>query len=161
LRNVSIALDEAKPIRLNLEIRDVSVDALLQMATSNKATGTGTVSGTIPVSIAPDGAIRFLQGSLRAKEAGTIIMTPDAIPGDNQQITLVRDILKNLHYKVLSVGVNSSTNNKQAILLHVEGNNPDVYEGRPVKLNVQLNGDVLNLIQQSVMPFTNPKQLLK
>lgn len=161
LHDVKIALGSKNPLRLNLEVDNISVDALLQMLTGKRATGTGTVSGTIPISIAANGSITFLKGGLQAKEAGTITMAPDAIPGDNQQITLVRDILKNLHYKVLSVSLNSSAGNKQAIILSVEGNNPDVYDGRPVKLNVQLNGDVLNLIQQSVMPFTNPKQLLK
>ena len=144
-----------------LEVQHVSIDALMQILTGDRATATGTVSGTLPITIGEDGSVIFHQGNLKAENPGTIVMKPEAIPGDNEQVTLVREILKNLHYTNLSIEVNSGKGNALSVLLTLEGNNPDVYEGRPVKLNVHLTGDVLNLIQQSVLPFTNPTQFLQ
>ena len=88
-------------------------------------------------------------------------MVPGAIPGDNQQIALVREILKDLHYSLLSVAVDSGKDHKLSVMLALEGNNLSVYNGRPVKLKVHLSGDVLNFIQQNLTAFTDPKQLLK
>ncbi|MEI7668740.1 MAG: YdbH domain-containing protein [Pseudomonadota bacterium] len=161
VHNVRMPLAGKNPTEFNLKVQRVSVDALMQMLTGKRASATGTVSGNIPVTIGTDGGITFHQGSLRAEQPGTIIMAPDAIPGDNEQIVLVRDILKNLHYNMLFIAVNSDKGNKLSVLLTLQGNNPDVYEGRPVKLNVHLTGDMLSLIQQSIMPFMNPQQLLQ
>ena len=161
VHNVKMPLSGNHATEVNLKVQHASIDALMQMLTGKRASATGVVSGTVPVTIGADGSIAFHEGSLKAEQPGTIIMAPDAIPGDNEQITVVREVLKNLHYTNLSIAVNSDKGNKLSILLILEGNNPDVYEGRPVKLNVHLTGDMLGLMQQSVMPFMNPQQLLK
>jgi len=161
VQDVKVPLSGKHATEVNLKVQHASIDALMQMLTGKRATATGVVSGMVPVTIGADGSITFHEGSLKAEQPGTIIMAPDAIPGDNEQITVVRDVLKNLHYTNLSIAVNSDKGNKLSVLLILEGNNPDVYEGRPVKLNVHLTGDMLSLMQQSVMPFMNPQQLLK
>ena len=161
VQNVEVPLAGKKPVEVNLKVQHVSVDALMQMLTGKRASATGTVSGIVPMTIGADGSIVFHQGNLQAEEPGTIVMQPDAIPGDNAQIVLVRDVLKNLHYTHLSIAVDSNKGKTLSILLTLEGNNPDVYKGRPVKLNVHLTGDMLSLVQQSIMPFINPEQLLQ
>ncbi len=161
VHEVKVPLSSNHATEVNLKVQHASIDALMQMLTGKRATATGAVSGTVPLTIGADGSITFHKGSLKAEEPGTIIMAADAIPGDNEQITVVREVLKNLHYTNLSIAVNSDKGNKLSVTLILEGNNPDVYEGRPVKLNVHLTGDMLGLMQQSVMPFMNPQQLLK
>ena len=69
--------------------------------------------------------------------------------------------MKNLHYTVLSIGMDSDKNHKLSAVLAVEGNNPDVANGRPVKLNVHLNGDLLDFIQQSLMSLIDPHMFIK
>lgn len=160
-QNVNVPLSGKNPININVKVQRASVDALLQMLTGKKATATGAVSGTIPLTIAADGAITIRPGGLHAEQSGIIRLSPDAIPGDNQQVAMVREILKNLHYTHLSIVIDSNKGNNLSVLLVLEGNNPDAYEGRPVKLNVHLTGDMLNLIKQNMTPFTNPEQLLK
>jgi len=161
VHDVKVPLSGNRATEVNLKVQHASINALMQMLTGKRASATGVVSGTVPVTIGADGSITFHEGSLKAEQPGTIIMAPDAIPGDNDQITVVREVLKNLHYTNLSIAVNSDKGNKLSVLLILEGNNPDVYEGRPVKLNVHLTGDMLSLMQQSVMPFMKPEQLLK
>jgi hypothetical protein len=161
VQEVKIPLSGQHATKVNLKVQHASIDALLQMLTGKRASATGVVSGMVPVTIGVDGNITFHEGSLKAEQPGIIIMAPDAIPGDNEQITVMREVLKNLHYANLSIAVKSGKGNKMSVLLLLEGNNPDVYEGRPVKLNVHLTGDMLSLMQQSLMPFMNPQQLLK
>ena len=139
----------------------VSIAELMKSLTGEKASGTGFVSGTIPVTITKAGDILLKKGTLKAADPGIISITPETIPGDNAQVALVRDVLKNLHYSLLSISVESDKNKELSVLLAVEGKNPDLSESRPVRLNVHLSGDVLNLLRENVMSVTNPKQLLE
>ena len=160
LNNVVVPLSGKQAYTVPIIITNVSVDALLQPLTGKRATATGTVSGMIPLVITPDGGFALKEGALNAAQPGTIVMAPDAIPGDNAQIQLVRDVMKDFHYKVLSLAVDNDKNNKLSVTLALEGNNPTVYNGRPVKLNVHLGGDVLDFISQS-MSVNDPQKLLK
>ncbi len=162
----SIALKDAvipfakKAYTLNVTVKGVSVDALLQSLTGNRATGTGVVSGKVPVTLRPDGTFMLHAGSLKAEAPGRIVMQPDAIPGDNAQVDVVREVMKDFHYSVLSASVDNDAKNKLSVGLTVEGNNPAAYDGRPVKLNVHLSGDVLDFLHQSMM-VNDPHKLLK
>ncbi len=161
LRDIVIPLTGKADIVAPLTIKGVSIDALMQQLTGKRATAQGAVSGTIPVIIKANGTIQVDGGNLTAEKPGVIAIDPDAIPGDNDQIALVRDVLKNLHYTLLSIGIDSGTDNKLAVSLTVEGKNPDAYQGRPVKLRVHLGGDVLEFVQQGLTSLTDPRQLLR
>jgi len=151
--------DEA--IAVNTKIQKVSIDALLQKLTGERVSATGTVSGSVPIIVKRDGSFTLGKGSLQADGEGQIQMPGDVIPGDNQQVALVRQILEDLHYRVLTAAV--ETNGAQGMTVHLslEGNNPNVYDGRPVKLNVNLTGDLLDFIRQNAMLITNPEKLLE
>ena len=159
-KDVAVPLSGRQPIRLTLQIRMVSTDALLQAMTGQHVSATGTVSGSLPLVIDRDGTVSLGAGILQADGAGNISMPADAIPANNEQVSMVRDILKNFHYKTLSINVNSDKNGV-SLLVALEGNNPDMYNGRPVKLNVHLAGDVLGYIRQNVLFLTSPETLLK
>ncbi len=161
IKNTVIPLNGKEAIHVILNVEHVPVNALMMMLTGKETVATGDVSGSIPVTIAPDGKISIGQGKLAAEKPGVISLSPESIPGDNEQITLVRDVMKNLHYSVLSIGIDSDKDHKLSVLLAVEGNNPDVAEGRPVKLNVQLTGDLLNLVQQSLLSLIDPRAFIK
>lgn len=161
VQNVVLRLAGKRDVSFPITVEQVSVAALLQSLTGKQATGTGVVSGSLPVTVKADGSVVIHDGNLRAEAPGKITLSPEAIPGDNEQIALVREILKDLHYKVLSIAVEKGADGQSSILMSLEGRNPAVYNGRPVKLNVRLTGDVLDLIQNSVMPLLNPGLLLK
>lgn len=160
-KNVVVPFDRKKNITINLSVQKVSLDALLQTLTGKRVSATGTVSGSLPVILRPGGSYTLGKGTLKADSQGLIQMPGDAIPGDNEQVQLVRQILENLHYSVFSAGVDTTGDKKMVVRLSLEGNNPDVYNGRLVKLNVNLTGDILDFIQQNAMLFTNPEQLLR
>ena len=137
------------------------IESLLKLLTNDTATATGVVSGTLPLTITAEGKITPGKGSLKSEEAGIINMPPDTIPGDNQQVTLVRDVLKNLHYSLLSLELDTEDDKTLSVTLAVEGNNPDVEKGRPVKLKVHLSGDLLNLISQNLKLMTDPTKFIE
>lgn len=161
VQNVTIPLAEEKPANLVLQVQAVSIGQLMEAMTGKRVSATGMVSGDLPLIIGHDGSITLGDGILQAAGPGIISMPPDLIPGDNEQVAMTREILKNFHYNGLSVAVSGNQENGLSLLVALEGNNPDVYEGRPVKLNVRLVGDVLDFMRQNVMFVMDPKTLLK
>jgi hypothetical protein len=159
VHNALVPLSGKKAADFTLEVKKVSFGALMQALAGEKVAATGTVSGTLPVTIKTDGTVSFGHGELRALSPGTITMPPDTIPGDNPQVELTRQILKNFRYKSLSISVDQKGKGLE-LLLAVEGNNPDMYNGRPVQLNVRLAGDVLDFLKQNVMLQTSPETLI-
>ena len=161
VKNAVISLSGKDEFKMTLHVDHVPVNTLMTMLTGKETLATGDVSGSIPLTIKPDGQIAVGQGKLQTEKPGIITLSPETIPGDNEQIALVRDIMKNLHYNLLSISVDGDTNKKLSVMMAVEGNNPDVAEGRPVKLNVHLTGDLLNFVQQSLLSLLDPKMFLK
>lgn len=159
--NIKIPLSGRKAISVSLKVQNVSIDELIGTLTGKRVSATGTVSGEIPVTIGKEGELTFGRGTLKAAGPGTIMMPPEAIPGDSEQITMVRDILKDLRYTALSIAMNSDEKGELSILLALEGSNPAVYNGREVKLNVNLTGDLLDFIRQNIMFVYDPKSLLE
>ena len=160
-KNIIVPFNRGKDITIPLNVQKVSLDALMQTLTGQRVTATGTVSGRIPVVLRPDGSYALGKGTLKSDGKGLIQMPGNVIPGDNEQVQLVRQVLDNLHYSVFSAGVETGGEDGMIVKLSLEGNNPDVYNGRVVKLNVNLTGDVLDFIQQNAMLITNPEKLLK
>ncbi|MCF8496294.1 MAG: YdbH domain-containing protein [Alphaproteobacteria bacterium] len=161
VRNVKIPFTDKAPIKIPLKIERVSVQELMGSLTGGRVEATGKVSGTLPLIIGRDGQISILPGNLKSEGPGTISMPPDSIPGDNEQVALVRQILEDLKYTGLSITLKNDKSGRLGILMSFEGNNPAVYNGRPVKLNVNLTGDVIEFIQQNLLLFTSPEQLLR
>ena len=162
LDKTTIPLAGSKPIPIALTLKNIPLDRLLNTATEGKVEGTGIVNGTIPLTSRRDGTIILGEGSAQALDEGTLSVSPDALPGgDNQHMQIVRTALANFHYTSLQIHLSSDAENKPVIKLTVEGNNPEAFDGRPVKLNVNLTGDLLPLLQQSVLPINDVKQLLK
>lgn len=160
VKRATIPLSAAS-YKFTLDVNRVSLNQLLESTTGSRVVATGTLSGSIPITIRPDGGFTISAGSLKADEPGTLQMDPSTIPGDQAQIGLVRDVMQNLHYSEINLGVTSGKDGKIAAQIVIQGNNPDIYNGRPVKLNLNLTGDVLNLIRQSIIPFNDPQNFLK
>lgn len=161
LINGVIPLEEGSESTVTLKVEHVSIAELMQTLTGENANATGMVSGSLPVSFSTAGGLKIHDGKLVADQPGTISIKPELIPGDNAQIKTAREILQDLHYENLSISVMENGGNRLAILLSVEGKNPKVQKGHPVKLNVTLNGDMLSLVNDNIAAILNPHKLLE
>lgn len=157
---MQMLLDGKTPIRAKIDVQNISVDTLLELVTGQSLDATGTISGKVPVIIMPDGRINLEKGRMSANDDGVISLPPQTIPGEGEQIDLTRQILENFEYDGLSIDVQELDDGKIALLLALSGKNPKVYDGRAVKLNVRLGGDVLEFLQSNLTLFTQPQSLL-
>lgn len=155
-----IPLDGKTNLKAILDIQGISVDTVLDLMAGQDVQATGTLSGKVPLIITPQGTILLEKGGMSANGDGLISLPASVIPGSGDQIELTRAILKNFEYDGLSIDVQELEKNKIALMLSLSGNNPKVYDGRAVKLNVRLGGDVLEFLQSNLMMFSNPQSLL-
>jgi hypothetical protein len=161
VNNLTLPLREKATVDVVLKVERVGVQDLLQAMSSSGTTATGVVSGDVPLRLLPDGSVRIGKGALTAQEPGVITLAPDLIPGDNAQVALVREVMKNLQYSVLALSLEMGEDQTLAATLAVEGKNPTIEGGRPIKLNVHLSGDLLNLLLQNMKLMTDPHTFIE
>ncbi len=161
LKKVMIPLKSTKPVQLDILLERVDLAQLFLLLGEGKVKATGSISGLLPIIYYPDGKVTLQQGTAAALSAGIISISPDLLPGENAQLQMARKTLENFHYTKLNISVSSNQQNKSTIQLKLEGKNPDAFEGRLVNLNVNLTGDILSLIQQSILPLNDFKKILQ
>lgn len=160
--SIKAPLSGDAPVKIDLHFENLSLTELAALASGGKVQATGQISGTLPLTYYPDGKIILHDGTASAKESGMIIVSPENIPGgDREEIQIVRTALQNFHYTTLSLQVLSGADKRSIIQLKVEGNNPDAFGGKKVKLNVNLTGDILPMIQQSLQSLNDVGSLLR
>lgn len=161
VKNITVPVFETKAIIMPVQTKNVSIDDLMQMMTGEYVRATGTISGTIPVIIGRDGTISLGNGGLKANNHGQLSMPPELIPGQGEQIEMTRKILKDFQYNILDISIKKINANKISVLLAIKGNNPDMYNGREVNLNIRLSGDLLEIIRSNAMLILQPETLMK
>lgn len=161
LRDLRWPLDSKSPLQTTVMLEKIPLQPLLQRLTDATASATGTVSGTLPVTRHADGRLQIPTSTLETDTPGTLAVPAAYLPGDNEQIALLRAILSDLRYDSLRLTLSSSGDGKLEVALSINGRNPAVQNGKPVKLNVNLGGDVLGLLNNQLLSIIAPTQLLR
>ncbi len=149
------------PVYVVLRVANLRLERLLNLLTSDKASGTGVINGSAPVVFAHDGGFMPGETHFEAKEEGKISISPEALPGDNPQMQMAREALTDFTYSKLLLTSKTDEKGKLSVSLQIAGHNPNFQEGRPVNLNVNLTGDVLELLEQTLLPSADPKKFLE
>ena len=128
---------------------------------------TGVLGGELPLRFEGD-RIFAAGGRLSAGEEGGVIRyvagglpPPGLEPAAKEQpesgavggVDLVLDALKNFQYRKLEVGVEGELTGEMILHLTLEGSNPDVYDGYPFQLNMNLEGPLADIVQGSTTGF--------
>ncbi len=162
LKPTIIPLGTEEPIMLTVDVVGLPLSDVVSLAKNEELKATGTLSGSIPLTLDKEG-LRIDNGLLATAEPGTLVYAPPI--GSEQsgqpQLQLLQDLLKDFHYKNLRLALASTPDQKLKAELYLEGNNPAVYDGRPVQLTINITGDVLSLIQRSADIYALPEEILK
>ena len=155
----TISLDEgtiepaAPSQEFTLRVRQVALDKLLDLLALDGASGTGRVSGYVPVVI-EEGKVLVKEGKLKAEGEGVLAYNGPA--GEAQtggQSDLVFQALKNFHYKGLEMTLNGNALDRLTLGLFIEGANPDLYDGYPFKINIRTEAAFAELLQRGTVGF--------
>lgn len=155
LRGV-VALDNqtydlaAPELRMQINLSQLDLQQLLSEYPGAEIQGQGLLSGAIPVRwkagegfSVEDGRIHALppggQIQYRAERARQLSET-------NQAVRILMDALNDFHYSVLEGGVSYRDDGTLELALTIEGLNPELEGGRPVRLDIRIAEDLPALL---------------
>ena len=149
---------------LRLELASLDLQSLLGEVDIEGLSGSGRLSGVLPVAVTGETVV-IRQGGLQSLGPGVLSYRrdsvgpggpalPDAPPEEEDAIALFKDpveltmrALENFHYDHLAIGIDKQADGQAALKIQLEGKNPDLLDGYPFNLNINLTGDVSPVLE--------------
>lgn len=153
--NGMISLDDtaidfsAESQKLSLKLADIDLAGLARVADIEGLSGRGRLSGVLPITIKGE-RIAVSNGRLRTDQPGVVNFSSpvatQALGGAVEEMDLLLKIVENLEYEVLSIDLDKSFDGGTQSVLKISGRNPDLMDGRPVRLRIGLEGNLDQLL---------------
>lgn len=128
---------------VEVAVRSVSLGRLLSEWQIEGISGTGRLSGTIPVRVGPEGVV-IEGGRLAAGGAGRISVdwgaARETLVQSGEQVALTVRALEDFRYDSLTIGVDRPADGTLTLDIGLEGANPEVLDGHPFRFNIALSG---------------------
>ena len=151
----TVDLDQ-RPIPLTLRVQDVDLSQLLASFRYKELSGTGTVSGELPLRLSLD-AIELQDGILTGTRPGVLRYQG---PAANRE-SLAFKALRNLGYQRLQAKVNYRPNGDYHLGFRLEGSNPEVLSGHPLAFNLNVSGQLPELLQRGILAGNFERPILE
>lgn len=143
-------------------VSDIALPTLAQLSGLAGLETTGTLSGTVPVRLV-DGEVFVMNGTLSTTEPGSIRYKPDqatsAVATGEGGMTLAMQALENFQYDSISVQISGSIQNELEAKLAIKGRNPGLYGGYPIDFNLNLSGELANIIRDGTVGYRVPETI--
>ena len=143
-----VTLRRGADLEAVLEVSEVNLATGLALADVDGLSGTGSISGRIPLRVDSAG-LAISGGRLLTNGPGTVKYTgtdlPAALndlPGDGgQSVRLLRQALSDFHYDEISLGLNRNPAGDGTLLIGLKGANPAVLENHPFVVNIKVEAN--------------------
>lgn len=133
-----------------VDVEGLELKDLFDLADLENVTGEGAMSGSVPFSIS-DGNVVIQNGRLESTGPGVFNIrsaeAKAALSGAGDYVDLVLQALENFQYERLSIAVNKPAEGNSVLQLKVLGSNPDVLDGHPFDINLNLETDLGPLLE--------------
>jgi Dicarboxylate transport len=147
---------------VTLRAERLSLDQLFALTELEGLSGEGRISGELPVRIQGSDAI-VRAGELTSEGPGTLryrpASTPAALQAGGENMGLLLQALENFRYEELRITLDGRTDAEMDVGLHIKGANPDLYDGHPIEFNLNLEGELGNILKRSLTGYRIPEQI--
>lgn len=137
------------PVTVPVWLNDIRVDRLMAVYPAEGLAGTGKLQGEVPLVVGRDG-VQVAGGSIRAVAPGGTLKLPaerlQVLARNNETMDLVVRALQNFNYSVLNSTIDYDQNGTLNLGLRLEGSNPQVRNGHPIVVNINLQEDIPALL---------------
>ena len=147
---------------VNLDVNGVDLSTVAQLSGLTDLEATGVLSGSLPVLFSANDAI-IRDGVLTTDSPGYIRYRPSqrssstvAAEGGMQ---LALQAMEDFQYDSLSLTVSGSITGDLTAGLAIKGRNPDLYGGYPIDFNLNLSGELANIVQGSLTGYRVPESI--
>jgi hypothetical protein len=164
-----VLLDPAAPrLDLPLDIEGLDLAEMLRILDIDGLSGSGRLSGRIPIAIATGGegdSVTISNGRLAAEAPGTLRFESEgarqALAAAGESADLMLHALQDFRYDELSLAINKPAAAGARLTLTLLGHNPDVLEGYPFRFNINLEGDTDRLVAALSQAYTLSNRMLR
>ncbi|HLS67714.1 MAG TPA: YdbH domain-containing protein [Kiloniellales bacterium] len=133
-----------------VELQQLDLAALMALLGLDELTGSGRISGTIPVELR-GATLAVDDGLLQADGPGVVALRSpqarSALAAGGEYVSLMFDALENFHYEALEIGLTKPPTGITRIRLRLLGANPDVLDAQPFDLNINVETDAAPLLE--------------
>lgn len=134
------------PTPVTLMVQDIDLSRLLASLDYPTLSGSGRVSGELPIKVSED-SIELQEGSLTGNQPGVIRYQGPSADMDS----IAFKALRNLAYHSLQAQLNYRPNGDYHLGLRLEGNNPEVLSGHPLAFNLNVSGQLPELLRRGLV----------
>jgi Dicarboxylate transport len=124
--------------------------------------GEGTMHGTLPITVARAEAT-IEGGELVSDRPGWVryrpAQAPAALQAGGENVNLLLQALENFRYETLRLTIDGRTDAEMDVGLHISGANPDLYDGYPIEFNLNLEGDLGNILRSGLAGYQIPERI--
>ena len=139
-----------------LQFDQVDLGELLKLVKLDGLSGTGVLNGSLPVVIR-DNRIAVVDGALRTAGSGVLrYRSPtarQALESGGESVDLLLQALENFQYDTLSFSVDKRLDGETELRLQTTGNNPEVLDGYPFAININLSGNADQILASVLEGF--------
>ena len=126
-------------------VRELDLSRLLATLSQPGLSGSGRVGGTLPVRLSAD-SIELEEGRLMGDGPGVFRYRGPADDG-----SLAFRALRNFVYRQFQARADYRPNGDYRIGIRLEGHNPQVLAGHPIAFNLNLSGQLPELLQKGIL----------
>ncbi|MFT5937881.1 MAG: hypothetical protein ACI85S_002957, partial [Pseudohongiellaceae bacterium] len=132
----------------NVVISNLNLETIVALAEYPGLHVDGFISGYLPISIAGS-SITLSDGLISALNPGGTISYIPTIPAStlNSRLQLVNDALSDYRYDRLNTNVFYTENGDLTLAVQLQGFNPDMNQGQPINLNVNVTDNIPTLLK--------------
>jgi hypothetical protein len=140
------------PSTTTFTLRNLDLAKILSVEQQRGLQGTGTLNGTLPVTITSKGAV-VQDGVVEAQPPGGVVRyvstaeSARVFSESDRQLQLVTQALNNFHYSLLRVGIKYGENGILDLSARLEGRNPDLKQTPPVHFNLTVQEHIPTLLK--------------
>lgn len=149
-------------LNVTLQAEQLDLGQLLALTRMDGLSGEGRLYGMLPVRLS-QGAAVIAGGELAATAPGVLRYAagsaPAALQAGGEGVDLLLQALENFHYEALKITLDGRTDAAMDIGLHLAGANPDLYDGHPVEFNLDLEGELANILRRGVASYQIPERI--
>lgn len=133
---------------LILKLEGLALEAILAAYPAEGLSGNGIIDGHLPLGL-HDGKLVIQGGEVAARQPGVLQFRSEKIRSlgqSNPAMQLVATAIDDFRYDKLSSRVDYDDSGKLLLALSLSGRNPELEQGRPINLNVNLEENVPKLL---------------
>lgn len=136
---------------LVVAVQGVDLGLLSEQFPIGGLTISGRIDGRVPLRLEED-MISVENGVLQSTEAGVIRYVPALPIGPKGEggLALLLDAVGNFRYETMGATVNGRTGEDLEVVIRLSGANPDLYGGLPVALNINLSGNLDEILRSGL-----------